>query len=87
MKAHIGWVTTIEAMAVNTTLELGVLYQRTLIERGEIAFVNAHLAPHLVARLYQTVANSIVDAVWTDVNRERAIGVSTIGILGRNGNT
>ena len=85
VKAHIRWVSPVEAVAVDATLELCVLNQRPLVEGGEVAFVNAHLAPYLVARLDQAVADAVVDAVGADVHRERAIGVPSIGILGRNG--
>ena len=87
MKAHIGRIATIEAMAVDTTLELCILDQRTLIERGEVALVNTHLTPHLVAWLDQTVAEAVVDAVRTDVDRERAIGVPPVIELGRDSHT
>ena len=49
MQAHIGRVAAIEAMAVDTALKLRILNQSTLIKRGEVAFVNAHFAPHLIA--------------------------------------
>ena len=84
MQAHVLGVATVEAVAVDTALELGVLNQRTLIERGQVAFVNAHLAPYLVAGLNQTVADTVVDAVSTDVDGERAIGMPAVVILGRN---
>ena len=87
MQAHIGRIAAIEAMAIHTTLELRVLNQRTFIKRGEVAFVNTHLAPHLVAWLNQTVADAVVDAVRADVNRKRTVGVPTIGKLGGNGYT
>ena len=85
MKAHIRRIATVEAMAVDATLELRILDQRTLIERREVALVDAHLTPHLVTWLDQTVAETIVDAVSTHMDGERAIGVPTIVILSRNG--
>ena len=85
MKAHISRVAAVETMAVDAALKLRILNQRTLFERREIAFVDAHLAPHLVARLNQAVADAIIDAVRTDVDGEGAIGVPAIFILGRDG--
>jgi hypothetical protein len=67
MKTHVSRVTTIEAMAVDTSLELCVLNQSSLIERGEVAFINAHLTPHLVTRLYKTITDAVVNAVRTDI--------------------
>ena len=72
VKAHVGRVAAIEAMAVDATLELCVLNQRALIKRREVSFVNAHFAPHLVTWLYKTVADAVVDAVRADINREGA---------------
>ena len=81
MQAHICRVATIEAVAVDATLELRILNQGTLIERGEVTFVNAHLTPHLVAWRDETVAETIVDTVGTHKDREGAIGVPTIVML------
>ena len=58
MEAHISRIATVEAVAVDTALELSVLNERTLVERREVAFVNAHLAPHLVTRFNETVAEA-----------------------------
>ena len=85
MKAHVGRIAAVEAMAVDTTLELRVLNQWTLVERGEVTFINAHLAPHLVARLNETVADAVVDAVRRDIDGERLIGVPAVVIFGRDG--
>ena len=84
MKAHISRITTIETVAVDAAFELCVLYQRTLVERGEVTFIDAHLAPNLVARRNETIAETVVNAVWADIDRERTIGVPAIVILGRN---
>ena len=45
---------------------------------------DAHLAPHLVARLDQTVAEAIVDAVGTDVDGERFISMPAVLVLRRD---
>ena len=70
MQTHISRITTVEAVAIHTSLELCVLYQRTFLKRGEIAFVDTHLAPHLIAWRNQTVADTVIDTVRADVNRE-----------------
>ena len=85
MKAHISRITTIETVAVDAAFELCVLYQRTLVERGKVALIDAHLAPHLIAWRDETIAETVVNAVWADIDRERTIGVPTIVIFGRNG--
>ena len=85
MQAHVGRVAAVEAVAVDAALKLCVLNQCTLIKRGEVALVDAHLAPHLIARLYQTVADAVVDTVSTDVDRKRTIGVPAVFISGRDG--
>ena len=87
MQAHIGRVATIKTMAVGATFKLCVFNECTLVKRGEVAFVNAHLAPHLIAWLNQTVTETIIDAVWTHVDREGAIGMPTVIKFGRNSNT
>ena len=87
MQTHVGRIATVEAMTVNTSLKLGVLYQCTLIERGKVTLIYAHLAPYLVARSYKTVAETIVDAVGTDIDRERLVCMPTVFISCRNGNT
>ena len=86
VEAHVGGVAAVEAVAVDAALELSIVDQRTLVERGEVAFVDAHLAPYLIARFDQAVADTIVDAVRADVDREWLIGVPTIIILSRNSN-
>ena len=85
VQAHVGRVATIEAVAVDAALELCILYQRTLVERGEVAFINPHLAPYLVAWRNETVAETVIDTVRTDVDGERSIGMPAIVKLGRNG--
>ena len=85
VETHIGRIPPVETMAVDTTLELCVLNQRTLVERGQVAFIDAHFAPNLVARLDETIAEPIVDAVGTDEDVEGTIGVPAVFIFGRNG--
>ena len=84
VETHIGGIAAIEAMTIDATFELGILNQRPLIERGEIAFVDAHLAPHFIAWLNQTVAEAIVDAVRADVDGEWLVGVPAVIVLGRD---
>ena len=68
-------------MAVDASLKLSVLYQGTLAERRQVALVDAHFAPHLIAWLYQAVADAVVDAVGADNDVERTIGVPTVFIF------
>ena len=82
MQAHIGRIAPIEAVAVDAPLELRILNQRTLVERGKVTLVDTHLAPYLVARGDETVADAVVDAIRTHVDGERTIGVPTISIFG-----
>ena len=84
METHISRISAIEAMAVHTALKLCILYQRTLVERGEVAFVDAHLAPNLIAWCDETIAETVVDTVRTDIDSKRTIGMPAIIILGRN---
>ena len=85
MQAHVSGVAAVEAVAVDAALELSIVDQRTLVERGEVAFVDTHLAPYLVTRCYQTVAEAVVDAVGTDVESKRTVGVPTVVVFGGNG--
>ena len=85
VEAHVGRVATVEAVAVDATLELGVFDERAFIERREVAFVDAHLAPHLVAGFDEAVAEAVVDAVGADVEDERTIGVPAVIVFGRDG--
>ena len=82
MKAHVGGVATVKAMAVDAAFELCVLNQRALVERGKVTLVDTHLTPHLMARRDESVAKAIVDAIRADIKRERAISVPSIVILG-----
>ena len=86
MKTHICRITTVKAMAVHTPLKLSILNQGTFFKRGQVTLVNTHLTPYLIARFYKTVANSIVNAIRTNIDRESIICMPTILILGRNGN-
>ena len=85
MKAHGGRVSSIEAVAVDAALELCVLNEWTLVERRQVALVDAHLAPHLMAGGYETVAEAVVDTVGADEEGDGVIGVPTIFVAGRNG--
>ena len=72
-------------MAVDALTTDSRIFQKDFLgEGGEIALVDAHLAPHLVARSYATIGDSEVDAVGTDIEREGAVGMPAVGILGRN---
>ena len=82
VQAHIGRIAPIEAMAVDTPLELCILNQGTFVERREIAFVDAHFAPHLIAWRNQTVTDAVVDAVRTHIDGERLISMPTVFIFG-----
>ena len=72
-------------MAVDALTTDSRIFQKDFLgEGGEIALVDAHLAPHLVARSYATIGDSEVDAVGTDIEREGAVGMPAVGILGRD---
>ena len=43
VQAHVVRISPVEAVAVDTSLELRVLYQRTLVEGGEVALVDSHV--------------------------------------------
>ena len=74
-------------MAVDTSFKLRVLYQGTFVEGRQVALVDTHLAPHLVAWLYKAVTDAIVDTVIADEDGERTIGVPTIFIFCGNSNS
>ena len=84
VEAHVGRVAAVEAVAVAASLKLRIFYQRTLLERGQVALIDAHLAPHLIAWLNKTIAETIVDTVRTDMDGERLVGMPAIVIFGRN---
>ena len=85
VEAHVGGVAAVEAVAVDAALELGIFNQRTLVERREVAFVDTHFAPYLVARCYQAVAETVVDTVGADVEDEGTVGVPAVVVFGGNG--
>ena len=85
VQTHVGRIAAIEAVAVDAALKLGILYQRTLIERGKVALVDTHLTPDFVAWRDESVAQAIVDAIGADIKRERAISVPSIVEFGRDG--
>ena len=85
VQTHARRVATIEAVAVDATLELSILDERRLLEGGEVALVDAHLAPHFVAWLDETIAQAVVDAVGAHIKVEWLVSMPTIGELGRNG--
>ena len=84
MQAHVLRIGAVETVAVDAALKLGVLDQRTLLEAGQVTLVDAHLAPHLVAGLDQTVAEAVVDAVGTDIDGERFVSMPAVLILRRD---
>ena len=86
MQAHVLGIGAVEAVAVDAALELGVLDQRPLLEGGQVALVDAHLAPHLIAGLYQAVAEAVVDAVGTDIDGKRTVGMPAVFVFRRNHN-
>ncbi len=63
VKAHVGWISTIEAVAIDTSLKLGVLNQSMFVERRKITLIYTHLAPYFIARLNESIAEAVVDAV------------------------
>ena len=85
VQTHARRVATIEAVAIDATLELRILDERCLLEGGEVALVDAHLAPHFVAWLDETIAQAVVDAVGAHIKVEWLVSMPTIGKLGRNG--
>ena len=85
VEAHVGGVAAVETVAVDAALELGIFNQRTLVERREVAFVDTHFAPYLVARCYQAVAETVVDTVGADVEDEGTVGVPAVVVFGGNG--
>ena len=84
MQAHVLRIGAVETVAVDAALKLGVIDQRTLLEAGQVTLVDAHLAPHLVAGLDQTVAEAVVDAVGTDIDGERFVCMPAVLILRRD---
>ena len=85
MQTHVGGVTAVEAVAVDAAVELGVFNECALVERAEVAFVDAHLAPDLVTRCNEAVAEAVVDAVGADVEGEGTVGVPAVVVFGRDG--
>ena len=73
-------------MAVDATLELCVLDERCLLEIRQVALINAHLAPYLITRFDEAIAQAVVDAIGTDIEVEGLVGVPPVGKLGRNRN-
>ena len=87
VKTHARRVGAIETVTVDTTLELRILDERCLLEIREVALVDAHLAPYLVARFDKAIAQAVVDAIGADIEVKRPIGVPPVGKLGRNCNS
>ena len=81
VEVHIGRIALVETVAVDAPLELGVLNERTFVERREVTFVDAHLAPYLVAWRNQAVAEAVVDAVSVDIDGERTVGMPAVVVL------
>jgi hypothetical protein len=79
------WQGAVGGMAVDAlTTNSRILQEDLLVEVREVALVEAHLAPHLIARSYATIGDGEVYAVSTDIEREGAVGMPAVGILGRN---
>ena len=79
------WQGAVGGMAVDAlTINSRILQEDLLVEVREVALVEAHLAPHLIARSYATIGDGEVYAVSTDIEREGAVGMPAVGILGRD---
>ena len=84
MQTQVPRIGTIEAMAVDTTIELGVDDEWTFVERREVALVNTHFAPHLITRFNQSVSQSVVDAVLAHIDSKRLETVPAIIVFCRH---
>ena len=78
VKTHTCRVATIETMAVDPPFELRIFDEWRLLEVREVTLIDAHLAPHLIARLDETIAQTVVDAVGADIEIKRLIGMPPV---------
>ena len=75
MEAHLLRVLALESVAVHAVVfRLTILHDGCLVEGFEAPLIDSHGIPQSIARWDEAIGKIGVDAVGSDVHRERLVG-------------